>query len=210
MCYSEKKATLYAKHPPSLFFMSSTAIVISKNCIFAFNKANRISLWLSHSIFNNHRLKPMRRSSFSILSLLFLATLFVACHNKAIEPLIGGDRDDHGCLPSAGYTWSYALHDCVRIWEVGERFESTQNSVFLVFSADSTFAEIFTTEKSILLRRENRQSNTWSHRRGDERVTIQPNGVITVFANNFYFTLKSASNLNGNLNCSKELEHYAS
>ena len=24
------------------------------------------------------------------------------------------------------------------------------------------------------------------------------------------FTLKSASNLNGNLNCSKELEHYAS
>ena len=25
-----------------------------------------------------------------------------------------------------------------------------------------------------------------------------------------YYTLKSASNLNGNLNCSKELEHYAS
>ena len=26
----------------------------------------------------------------------------------------------------------------------------------------------------------------------------------------YYFYLKSASNLNGNLNCSKELEHYAS
>ncbi len=26
----------------------------------------------------------------------------------------------------------------------------------------------------------------------------------------FYLYLKSASNLNGNLNCSKELEHYAS
>lgn len=26
----------------------------------------------------------------------------------------------------------------------------------------------------------------------------------------YLFTLKSASNLNGNLNCSKELEHYAS
>ncbi len=26
----------------------------------------------------------------------------------------------------------------------------------------------------------------------------------------FLFILKSASNLNGNLNCSKELEHYAS
>ena len=27
---------------------------------------------------------------------------------------------------------------------------------------------------------------------------------------NLFMTLKSASNLNGNLNCSKELEHYAS
>lgn len=26
----------------------------------------------------------------------------------------------------------------------------------------------------------------------------------------FHYILKSASNLNGNLNCSKELEHYAS
>ena len=31
----------------------------------------------------------------------------------------------------------------------------------------------------------------------------------TIFAL-YYIDLKSASNLNGNLNCSKELEHYAS
>ena len=31
-----------------------------------------------------------------------------------------------------------------------------------------------------------------------------------VFRFFFLFILKSASNLNGNLNCSKELEHYAS
>ena len=30
------------------------------------------------------------------------------------------------------------------------------------------------------------------------------------FTLGFIFYLKSASNLNGNLNCSKELEHYAS
>lgn len=80
------------------------------------------------------------------------------------------------------------MHDCVRIWEVGDRFENTQEYVFLVFSSDSTFAEIFTTKENILLRRQNRKSNTWTRRKGDERVTIQPNGVITVFANNYYFT----------------------
>ena len=31
-----------------------------------------------------------------------------------------------------------------------------------------------------------------------------------VFFSVIFFILKSASNLNGNLNCSKELEHYAS
>ena len=31
-----------------------------------------------------------------------------------------------------------------------------------------------------------------------------------IFAAKFIYNLKSASNLNGNLNCSKELEHYAS
>ena len=36
--------------------------------------------------------------------------------------------------------------------------------------------------------------------------------VRTEFSDEFknHYTLKSASNLNGNLNCSKELEHYAS
>ncbi len=130
----------------------------------------------------------MRNKLFFLLLLTAFASIFVSCHQKAIEPLIGGDRDEHGCLPSAGYTWSYALHDCVRIWEVGDRFENTQEYVFLVFSSDSTFAEIFTTKENILLRRQNRKSNTWTRRKGDERVTIQPNGVITVFANNYYFT----------------------
>ena len=34
-------------------------------------------------------------------------------------------------------------------------------------------------------------------------VSISPTGGLDIY-------LKSASNLNGNLNCSKELEHYAS
>ena len=39
-------------------------------------------------------------------------------------------------------------------------------------------------------------------------VDGQSKGTVTDIDGNF--TLKSASNLNGNLNCSKELEHYAS
>ena len=37
----------------------------------------------------------------------------VACH----MPLPGGDRDEHGCIPSAGYSWCDATQKCIRPWE---------------------------------------------------------------------------------------------
>lgn len=31
--------------------------------------------------------------------------------------LVGDDADEHGCLASAGYTWSQSGQACIRIWE---------------------------------------------------------------------------------------------
>ncbi len=33
-------------------------------------------------------------------------------------PLVGGDRDNHGCLGSAGYGWDAGIGACVRSWEI--------------------------------------------------------------------------------------------
>ncbi len=32
-------------------------------------------------------------------------------------PVVGGDRDEHGCIPSAGYTWCEESQKCIRPWE---------------------------------------------------------------------------------------------
>lgn len=32
-------------------------------------------------------------------------------------PLLGGDRDEHGCIPSAGYSWCEVKKKCLRVWE---------------------------------------------------------------------------------------------
>jgi len=50
---------------------------------------------------------------------LIVALLTFACAScMAIEkPLIGGDRDAHGCIGSAGYSWCEASQKCLRIWE---------------------------------------------------------------------------------------------
>lgn len=31
--------------------------------------------------------------------------------------IVGGDRDEHGCIGSAGYSWCEAKQKCIRVWE---------------------------------------------------------------------------------------------
>lgn len=59
---------------------------------------------------------------------------------------VGADRDEHGCLASAGYVWCEVQQDCIRLFEKGIRLESVDESnmpAFIVFSPDSTHLELF-------------------------------------------------------------------
>lgn len=126
----------------------------------------------------------MRKFFFSSLLLAVLA----ACSHSPIDTLVGADRDEHGCIGSAGYTWSYALHDCVRTWEVGERFDGPSKSIYLVYSDDSLFAEVFTQDgKQVLCKRQKRKPNTWLSKSKRESVVIN-NGITLVKINNFSYT----------------------
>ncbi|MFH0851392.1 MAG: hypothetical protein V1876_01450 [Candidatus Peregrinibacteria bacterium] len=57
------------------------------------------------------------------LTLLALALLLSACSlissptKEPAPPVIGGDRDTHGCIPSAGYQWCEPKQKCLRMWE---------------------------------------------------------------------------------------------
>ena len=57
------------------------------------------------------------------------AALLSACSpqgqptNPAAVPQAGADRDAHGCIGSAGYTWSNVRKQCIRIFEAGLAFE---------------------------------------------------------------------------------------
>jgi hypothetical protein len=101
------------------------------------------------------------KSNFKI-SILFLSLLLLAaCSNSTKktngatakdEPqMVGSDRDDHGCIGSAGYQWSVLKNECVRLFEVGTRLDPKGDgmdmtlSAFVVFKApgDDAQAEIF-------------------------------------------------------------------
>ena len=49
----------------------------------------------------------------------------VAYQNKAQE-LIGGQKDAHGCLGPAGYSWCEVKQKCLRVWE--EKCEATSTT----------------------------------------------------------------------------------
>lgn len=67
-------------------------------------------------------------------------------NKKNESPVVGSDKDEHGCIASAGYIWSEVQKDCIRLWEKGVRMESVadkENTAYIVFAPDSLQVELF-------------------------------------------------------------------
>ena len=98
-----------------------------------------------------------------LFSALSLSTLIFA-QKKA--PVVGGDRDVHGCIGSAGYTYSQIKNDCVRVFEQKIKLKEVNSDksytsmTAVIFNKDMKKAEIFIPDgaaKSIILNKEGKQ-----------------------------------------------------
>ncbi len=110
--------------------------------------------------------------------------LFTSCdlilkdHSKdgeiLLEPkpvVLGTDKDEKGCVTSAGYVWSQTKNGCIRVFEEGFRLtpyhssadtidvdgEQATLNAYVIFNEEKSVAELFLpdSKKSILLQREN-------------------------------------------------------
>lgn len=63
---------------------------------------------------------------FPVCFIVFLS----ACSSDDSESdnVTGADRDEHGCIVSAGYSWCESTNQCERPWELAERegFDNTE------------------------------------------------------------------------------------
>ena len=88
---------------------------------------------------------------------MILASSLGACASTGL--LTGADRDQHGCIPSAGTAWSNVKQACVQPWKEGIRLTQTaqtgsaQFAAYVILSADGTRAEVFTKDGSQVLAR---------------------------------------------------------
>ena len=88
-------------------------------------------------------------------TLSVVALAFAACNNGTPqqETMVGGDRDEHGCIGSAGYSWSALREECIQVFEVGTRLnpvdveqEEAVISAFIVSKeGDNSQVELFIT-----------------------------------------------------------------
>jgi hypothetical protein len=51
------------------------------------------------------------------LILIIMGVLLTSCQNGQTKPIVGNDRDSHGCIGSAGYSWCEEKQKCIRPWE---------------------------------------------------------------------------------------------
>jgi len=116
-----------------------------------------------------------------------------ADNNATKMPLIGGDKDSHGCIASAGYQWSVVRNECIRIFELGIRLNAkgvgidTTFSAFAVFNsnADSAQAELFlvNVKRTVIL-----------NRGGYSNFHVWKNNDYTLTAANGVYSLGDAKN----------------
>ena len=79
-------------------------------------------------------------------------------------PMVGDDRDEHGCIGSAGYSWSALRGECIQVFEVGTRLnpmdveqEEAVISAFIVSKeGDNSQVELFITgeDQNLILKKE--------------------------------------------------------
>lgn len=106
--------------------------------------------------------------------------------------MTGSDKDEHGCIGSAGYVWSELKKDCIRPFEAGMKIagiteENKTTAAFVVFDADSAKAELFIPEVKggVILEHagDEWKNDAFSVTCKNGKWNVSENGKVT-FANN--------------------------
>ncbi|NML72445.1 hypothetical protein HHL23_22065 [Chryseobacterium sp. RP-3-3] len=119
-------------------------------------------------------------------------------YGQEIRPkALGSDRDKHGCIGSAGYTYSQIKKDCIRLFEQKILLKETDPkgsyalSAAIAFSEDDKKAEIFlpSSKGSVIL------SRTASYK----STSVYKKGGLTLIKDKENYTLKKSKKIIFNL-----------
>jgi len=114
-----------------------------------------VAFFVSYNQLTNTKLKILNMKKIILLTAISLSCL-------ALAQKVGGDKDVHGCIGSAGYTYSQIKNTCVKVFEQKIKLnevssdKSYTSMTAVIFSKNMKKAEIFILDgaaKSIILTR---------------------------------------------------------
>lgn len=150
-------------------------------------------------------MRAMHKRKYLLGASLCLALLlaFTSCHRKSVngetlpDEVTGNDRDAHGCIGSAGYTWSQLSETCIRVWEDGIQLTDVQHvggtgAAYLVSGATEAEKELFLpgSDAGILL---TKKGKAWKDAGGDYEVLQPLEGAFEVYDAQGVLLFKSIS-----------------
>jgi hypothetical protein len=112
----------------------------------------------------------MNNNFFKITFFTVILLLSLQKGQAQTPPKVGGDKDEHGCISSAGYQWSAIRNECVRIFEIGTALSAKAKNLdqslacYIIFKSktERSKIEIFIPkeQKAIILTK-NKSKNTF-------------------------------------------------
>lgn len=72
---------------------------------------------------------------FLVIGVIYLLIHYQSTTHTSLQKTIGGNKDSHGCLVAAGYSWCQAKNECLRPWE---QYCTKAAPVKAVFSCSSS------------------------------------------------------------------------
>lgn len=96
-----------------------------------------------------------------------------------LEPKIlmdGDTKDEHGCIPTAGYQWSEVRKECIQIWMTGTRLEPVGldkhpgSGVYIICNADTSQMEVSFIRQTTIL---TRSKEKWAAEGSDLSVSVE-------------------------------------
>lgn len=117
----------------------------------------------------------MKKLILSLIACILLGALVIVfipfAPSETAQPVVGADRDAHGCIASAGYTYSVVRAGCIRVWEAGTELLPTLPAdgpvlaAYVVQSENGQEAEVFMpgTKQGLLMSRDaNTDAVAWA------------------------------------------------
>lgn len=108
------------------------------------------------------------------------------------ESIVGNDRDEHGCIGSAGYQWSILKNECIRVFESGIRLDPQDagldqtTSAFVIFVSEEEEKQVEVylpgNQKSLLLNKTDSEEGAGEWAAGDLMLS-QWRGMYTLDRN---------------------------